>query len=79
MSIFMTHPEHGSANVMEGDVEANQKNGWIVDTFEAWSNRVQRPEFDDAGIDALRIAYKEKFGKAAHHKKTAEWLAAELA
>lgn len=61
MSIFMTHPEHGSANVMEGDVEANQKNGWIVDTFEAWAERVKpKEESEDAPVVRNKPGRKAK-------------------
>lgn len=92
MPIFMTHAEHGATHVGSGEVAEHEKNGWKQDTYENWIAKKNapvaeitiRPRFspsnlENVDIDTLRIAYKEKFGKAAHHKKTAEWLRTELA
>jgi hypothetical protein len=33
---FMVHPEHGATNVSPAEVEAHEKNGWVVSTHEEW-------------------------------------------
>ena len=33
---FMIHPLHGATNVSPAEVEAHEKNGWIVSTHEHW-------------------------------------------
>ena len=47
---FMVHPLHGATNVSPAEVEAHEKNGWIVSTHEHWmflngkGPKVEEPE-----------------------------------
>ena len=81
MPVFMTHKDHGATHVNSGEVEAHEKNGWKVDTYDNWMapKRVKPANETPDDIAELRQQYAEKFGKRPHHKKTAESLRADLA
>lgn len=38
---FMTHPQHGATNTQ--DVDEHVKNGWVVNTHEAWLAAKAKP------------------------------------
>lgn len=85
--IYMKHPVHGSkVAISHLEVEEDEKNGWEVynpDTLltpieAAQTEEAKKPTLEEVEIDVLRELYTEKFGKAPHHKKTAETLRKEL-
>jgi hypothetical protein len=89
--IYLKHPTHGNkVAISEDEAKADEKLGWIryvvgqpvvesgpgTEESESGGQSGGEPARD---LAAARAAYREKFGKAAHHKKSAETLKAELA
>jgi len=74
MQFYLVHARHGKkiAN-QDKEAEADKKNGWKEVTKEVFYN-VKKPEPQpaevkvDAERDALVEQYKEKHGKAPHHR-----------
>lgn len=84
MVIYLKHPQHGQkVAILDAEADADEKNGWVRYNPDTPSAPVEaapdkQPTLEDAEIDVLRELYTEKFGKAPHHKKTAESLRKEL-
>jgi hypothetical protein len=81
--IYLKHPTHGNkVAISEDEAKADEKLGWIRYVVGQPVVEVGADAPEGEGDDELsraRAAYREKFGKAPHHKKSAETLQAELA
>lgn len=85
--IYLRHPAHGTkVACMDLEAEADEKNGWkrynvgtlLTPVDAAPVIESKKPVLEDVELDALRELWAEKYGKAPHHKKTAETLRKEL-
>lgn len=82
-AIYLKHPNHGTkVAICSMEAEADAKNGWVVYNLDTPPTPIVaeavKPEYKDVEIDVLRELWAERFGKAPHHKKTAETLRKEL-
>jgi hypothetical protein len=93
--IYLKHPTHGNkVAISEDEAKADEKLGWIryvvgqpvvesgAGTEESESGGQSGGEPASQAVDTreyLAEQYKQRFGKAPHHKKSAETLKAELA
>lgn len=85
--IYLSHPIHGNkVACMDLEAEADEKNGWkrynpgtlLTPVKAAPVVEAKFPTLEEAEIDVLRELWAKKFGKAPHHKKSAEKLRQEL-
>lgn len=66
MPVFMTHAEHGATHVNSGEVEAHEKIGWKIDTYENWMKPKRKPavtaekESEDAPVIRNKPGRKAK-------------------
>lgn len=72
--IYLAHPLHGTKVACEEEeAKYDEKNGW-----KRYDIAASATVIDEGEVNDLRKQYEAKFGKAPHHKKSAETLKKEL-
>lgn len=60
------------------ELSQEERTAKIEIALDELADAVDAPEGDELDLDALKAAYKERFGKSAHHTWTAEVIAEKL-